>query len=375
MARQREVEVEEDDVVDQQDTTTAKDVDEAEAARKSREAARKSREAVFGKRDSDDDFDDEQEDSRVAYDEETGDRADDRGAASRRQRRNRARRERRNQDAEVIAASNERIARLEAALEHMNRSQLGLAAGGIDAQINEARSHIAQIGDVIAKAVSDGDGVKVARAMALRDEANARLMGLGAERQRLEYAARQGGQQPREQAQDQRPLVEVDPDAKRYSETFMDRHPWFDPQDPEHEDSQIVKSIDDTLVNQGYKPNTARYWKELERRVEKRGLGKDDGDVRDDYDDDYGDERPRRRERSDRNGGLPPRSRRGGSGGGNRSEAFDERRLPRLAKETLEHLGLFDKAGLDENQLKERESYIKQWRSGLKAAADRGEKV
>lgn len=353
---QREVEIEEDDLDPQIDDNANKQVVDED------DAARKSREAVFGK--DEDDFDEPQEDSRLAYDEDTGDVRDDR--PSRRQRRNRARRERRNQDAAIIEASNERIARLEAAIENMSRAQLGLHAGGVDSQIAETRGHIAQIGDVIAKAVSEGDGVKVARAMALRDEANQRLMQLSIERGRIEQVATQRPQQVEQQT----PRPTVDPDAARYSEIFMDRHPWFDPEDNSDEDSQIVKAIDDKLVNDGFKPNTARYWKELEKRVAARGLGKDRDDMEDDYgadDDGYDDRRRPARRDPDGRGGLPGRSQRGGTGA-RREAAYDERRLPPLARDTLDQLGLLDKNGLSKEQLAERENYIQTWRKGLKAA-------
>lgn len=363
--REREVDIEDDDDLDGGDQT-----DKRQNAVDEDDAARKSREAVFGKSDQEDDDFEVEEDARIAYDEDTGERSE---GPSRRQRRNRARRERRNQDASLIAAQNERIQRLEGAIAQMGQGQLALHAGGIDAQIAEAQGHLEQVDAVIAKGVADADGVRVAKAMKLRDEATFRIQQLGMERRRLEGIARQQGQ-----PQQSRPQVEVDPEAARYSDIFMDRHPWFDPRDNSHEDSQMVKAIDDTLVNEGYKPNTARYWRELERRVEARGLGKDE-DVNDSYDDDdYGDEPPRRgaaRRKAQERGGLPPRSRRGGGGEGRREATFDERRLPKLAKDTLEQLGLLDKNGLDENQLKEREGYIKQWRIGLKAAADRGERV
>jgi hypothetical protein len=161
-------------------------------------------------------------------------------------------------------------------------------------------------------------------------------------------------------------MVDVDPEAERLSNIFMDRHPWFDPKDTNDEDSQLVKAIDDTLVNQGYKPNTSRYWKELERRVEARGLGSDDEGGDDDRSEreDREDRRPAARRNS---GGLPPRSRRGGGGG--KPSGGGDRDLPALARETLDQLGLLDKKGLDKDQLAEREGYIKQWRTGLAAAA------
>jgi hypothetical protein len=366
----REVEIEDDahDARERDLKDTRRPVDEDDAARKSREA-------VFGKDDEAGDEFEREEDSRLAYDEDAGAmRDDERDGASRRQRRNRARREARRIDASIIAAQNERIQRLEGSLMDMGRAQLGLHAGGIDQQIAEAQGHLAQIDDAYAQAVLDQDKVRITRALRLRDEAAQRIVGLGLERRRVEGLAQQ---QVQSRAA---PQAEVDPKAAEYSSTFMDRHPWFDPTDNTDEDSQMVKAIDDTLVNEGYKPNTARYWRELERRVERRKLGQTDhrhddyGADNDDYDDGDYDERPSRQRRDERrgreqerSGGLPPRSQRGG-GGGSRRVAFDERKLPPLAKDTLDQLGLLDKNGLSEDQLKERQGYIDTWRKGLKAA-------
>lgn len=353
----RELEIEED-LDDKTPIGKNEPMDEADAARRSREA-------VFGKDtdDVDEDFERE-EDSRLAYDEDTGEARDDR--PSRRQRRNRARKEARRADAALIAAQNERIQRLEGAIAEMGRGQLAIHAGGIDQRIAEAQGHLAQIDDALGQAMVDQDKTRYARAMRLRDEVVSKITELGIERRRVEAVAAQAATRPMSQPQ---PQIEVDPDAARYSDIFMERHPWFDPTDTTDEDSQLVKAIDDALVNQGYKPNTARYWRELERRVEKRGLGKNRDDADDDYGDDY---RPSARERQparDGSGGLPPRSRRGGDGTARR-ETFDERRLPPLARDTLDQLGLLDKNGLSEAQLKEREGYISQWRKGLKAAAE-----
>lgn len=362
---QREVEIEDDERDEQRG-------DDRRTQMSDDEAARLSREAVFGKNDdaADDEFEQE-DDRRIAYDEDAGELRDDGERRSRRQRRNRARREARSRDADVIAAQSERIQRLEAAIGDMGRAQLGLHAGTIDARIVEAQEQIAQIDDLYAQAVLDQDKGRMTRALRLRDEARERLQGLGMERRRIEGVAHQQMQQQRQSVVAEERVTQ-DPRAEQYSETFMDRHPWFDPTNNTDEDSQMVKAIDDTLVNEGYKPNTARYWRELERRVEARGLGKDREDVGDDYTDDgdYTERRSERRERRTerRSGGLPPRSQRGGSGGGR--EAFDERRLPALARDTLDQLGLLDKDGLTEDQLKEREGYIKTWRAGLKKAEE-----
>lgn len=355
--RNREVEIEDDEdlTTKTQGVLDTTEVDD--------DLDTKDEEDVVDKKDDDVDHED---DRRMAYDEDDDDGPSERGT-SRRARRNKARRDARDQSRAVILAQEERIRRLEASIDGMGRAQLGLHAGDIDSQIAGVHGHLAQIDDAIGDAMVEQNKDKMKRAMRLRDEANQRLAILGNERQRLEVIARQGAAPQAERKADPAlGMVDVDPEAERLSNIFLDRHPWFDPKDNQDEDSQIVKSIDDTLVNQGYKPNTSRYWKELERRVEARGLGAEGEDNVDDRDDDRG--REERRPAPRRNsGGLPPRSRRGAGGG--RPGVSGDRDLPALAKDTLDQLGLLDKKGLDKDQLAERENYIKTWRQGLRDAA------
>lgn len=366
----REVEVEDDDledgapgtggantevIADDEDANEFDDGPDNAAARK--EAAAEERRAKS--RRSDDELDDEQ-DRRLAYDDIDD---EDGGTSSRRRRRNRSRREARNASQSLIAEQAARIAKLEGAMAEVGRSQIGLAAGDIDGEIARVQGYLERIDGAMGLAMREQNDVEFRRALRLRDEANARLSDLSMRRQHLAAMAQQQTQQqmqPRTQ-----PQVEVDPVAERFSDRFMDRHPWFDPTDTSHEDSQIVKAIDDTLVNEGFKPNTRRYWMELERRVEARGLGDaPEGDGMED--DDYRDQ-PRRKEKN--SGGLPPRSRRSGGSGRKSDDGYDDRRLPAMARETLDQLGLLEKKGLSADQLKERAHYIKTWRAGLKDAA------
>lgn len=392
MARQRERDVEvEDDDVDltskkagdfNADGTLVKDSDlsaedddvefddgpDNAAARKQAEddARRKGRKAA-----SDEDVEDEV-DTRVAYDDDDDEGPQERGT-SRRARRNARRRQARDESATVIAQQDQRIRQLEGAMQQLGVAQLNLHAGDIDGQIAGLQQQLATIDRAFATAITEGDKVTLTRAMGLRDEARDRLQSLGIERQRLEALARQG-QQPLQQPGPQRPRgqVDVDPIAERFSNKFMDRHPWFDPLDNQDEDSQLVKAIDDTLVNEGYKPNTKRYWVELEQRVRSRGLGQNDmGEQDDGYSNrDDQDERYARTQRR-KSGGLPPRSARGG-GGHRPGEGGGDRDLPALAKDSLEQMGLLDKNGLSKEQLAERQNYITVWRKGLKEARAQG---
>lgn len=391
MARQRDrdVEVEDDDVdttpkkagdfnadgtlVKDNDLITDDDADDAFDEGPDNATTRKQAEADArrkGRKASDEDVEDEVE-ARVAYDDDDDDDGPQERGTSRRARRNARRRQARDESATVIAQQDQRIRQLEGAMQQLGVAQLNLHAGDIDGQIAGLQQQLNTIDRAFATAIAEGDKVTIARAMGLRDEARDRLQTLGIERQRLEALARQGSQplqQPQQQGQRPRGQVDVDPVAERFSNKFMDRHPWFDPLDNQDEDSQLVKAIDDTLVNEGYKPNTKRYWVELEQRVRSRGLG-EGGEQVGAYDRDSEDEPSRAVRR--RSGGLPPRSARGG-GGHRPGEGGGDRDLPPLAKDSLEQMGLLDKNGLSKEQLAERQNYITVWRKGLKEARAQG---
>ena len=369
-ARERDIEEDrEDDVVDVVDPNktdsmlAGDDDDEADdgpdnaIARK--QAAEEERRAKARATTEDDADLDADEDARLAYDDE-GSGGEERGG--RRARRNRAKRLRDEQNQRQIEALTNTVAQQQAALDRISRGQLGLAAGDIDGQIQTLQGHLEQIDTAIEAAISAGDGAKHRQAMRLRDEARDRIQQLGAERYRLAAIAQQS--QPAA-AQPARPTATApDPAAVRHSETFLRRHSWFDPDDPTHEDSQIVKAIDDALANEGYKPSTPLYWRELERRVAARGLGKSgDDDVEDDREDEV-EERPLRRRTG---GGIPPRAR--GSAGGERPRSRNTLTLDPLMKEALDAEGLLEVKGLTDDQLKLRRKYVKTWSEGLKAAA------
>lgn len=306
----------------------------------------------------------DEDDERLAYDD--GD--DDDGTTAqlgRRARRNRAKRLREQQAQQQIAALVGETQTLRQQLVQMSRGQLSLAAGDIDGQIAQLQGHIQTIDDAHARAVTAGEGAEATKALRLARDAEARLQNLLYERRRLEAAAQQRTD-PR-QTQQQRPQAQTAPNpvAVRLSEKFMARHPWFDPEDPSDEESQIVKAIDDALANEGSNPGTKQHWQELERRVKARGLGAG-GDMRDDDDDDTTDETSSRRPAQRRSGGMPPRAGRGsgGRGPGGRGDFT----LTPMMRDALDAEGILETKGLTEDQLKYRKKLTTAWREGTQKA-------
>jgi len=363
----REVEVEEDreDLEDKElkgkdkllddtedDEPEDEGLDNEEARREQAEEARRKKAA---------EPDEDEEDLRLAYSEED---EDSRGG-SRRQRRNRARREALQQKDRVIEALAGEIQNLKGAFDQMSRGQLNLAAVVFKDKLRTENDNLRRIDVALADAVKNNDGDTYARAIRLRDEARDRIADIEAARYRLaqQVDPQRPQQQQRETPQSQQRQA-PDPRAVRYSEKFMDRNPWFDPNGTD-EDSQVLKAIDNALAAEGLKPHTGKYWAELERRAKARGLGQDHEEYGNDMDDEDDGEQRQERRPAKRNGGLPPRA--GRSGGGRQpGTGFT---LTPMMRDTLDQLGLLEEKGLNEDQVKTRRKYVKQWREGLKAAA------
>lgn len=308
----------------------------------------------------------EDQDARLAYDLEAEDSDGPQERDSRRRRRNRARKAAQQQSATEIAALNQRVAQLSGMVDQMSRGQVGLAAGDLDSRIGATQQQLDAIDAALAKAVKEGDDVTYARGMQLRDEAKDRLQQFAYARQRLVAEA---GQQQREQPN---PALQrqngqqraPDPVAVKYSERFLERHPWFDPTDATDEDSLMVRAIDEALGNEGWRANTKMYWVEFERRVKARGIGPQNDDGDDDMNDDQ-DEQPQRRAPRRVEGGQPPRA--GRTGG--RPAGKTSFRLDQNMQDALDAEGLLDEKNLTDDQKKYRRRLVSTWKDGFDKVA------
>lgn len=305
---------------------------------------------------------DDEDDERLAHvDGEEDDHEPER--LSRRRRRNRARRQRMEEADQTITALVTEIQNLKGQMTRVSGAQIGLAAQDIDAQLVKLQGDLETIRAAQARAVKDSDDELFQRSKRLEEAAQARAQELLGERQRLAYFARQQEAAAIAASQPQPPSA--DPVATKFARKFMAENPWFDPNDASDEDSNIAKAIDTALVNEGYAPNTQRFWREFERRCAARGLGQ--GDDEDDMSEDDDNYAPPRRERRDN--GLPPRGRSSGSGAP-RASAGGFRLTP-LMRDALEAEGLTDEKNLTKEQRSYRERLIKTWKTNLAAAERR----
>lgn len=107
----------------------------------------------------------------------------------------------------------------------------------------------------MAEATSASDGEAFAKAQDMWYETRREVENLKA----MKEAAVKSTQAP---ATDNREL-------QRQATKWMERNPWYDPQGDD-EDSEIAKVIDQKLVKEGWNPNQAEYWEELDKRLQKR---------------------------------------------------------------------------------------------------------
>ena len=215
-----------------------------------------------------DDSDDDDDDG----DERLGDSEDDsddeivsRNRIKRQKRREVRQRAKEHADRELslLREQNETLLRRVSVIEG---NTLASNVSAIDQRIAQAQADVKQAENIIARAVEAGNGVDVATAMRLRDEA--------------QYEAQQLWQQKQqvEQVRQQHANPGPDPRVVNYAKEWMSANPWYDPSGRD-EDSAITKVIDNQLAAEGYNPKDADYWHELTRRVASR-IGDDGAESR-----------------------------------------------------------------------------------------------
>jgi len=157
---------------------------------------------------------------------------------------------------------------LERSVSEIKQRQHQADVGTVEQRMREAANEVDMAEKVIAKAVAAGNGDDVAQAMRYRDQAIAKVNQL----HNLKQQAVRNAPQPKQNQLDDRTL--------RYAQEFVKENSWYDPQG-RNEDSSIVLAIDQTLVRDGYQPNTEEYWSELRKRAARRlpEHFKDTGDV------------------------------------------------------------------------------------------------
>ena len=113
-------------------------------------------------------------------------------------------------------------------------------------------------------AIANGaTGQALVEALAHRDAAREEAGKVLTERQTLAQSIQR--QAPQTQAQPQQTRA-ISPEMKRHAETFMATVPFLN-DDPDSEDSDVVKKLDAELTREGWNPTLPAYWEELSSRV------------------------------------------------------------------------------------------------------------
>lgn len=132
-------------------------------------------------------------------------------------------------------------------------SQFNLTA--VDQKLNEALNEAQLAERIMAKAIEQGQGEDVTKALQIRDQA--------LERARQLKAAKEQAEKPVQ------PKQGKDPRVAAYAQEWVKANSWYDPSGKD-EDSAIVKVIDQRLAAEGFNPASEDYWIELDNRVARR---------------------------------------------------------------------------------------------------------
>lgn len=190
---------------------------------------------------------------------------------------------------------NEKLERRLGAVEQGQRKQgTRVTLAQIDGAISQLQGKIAEADEVIAAAVTAGDGSEVAEANRIRDEIRDKMADLRS--MRRDHVAREkagsegeeGGEEDDRPARTgAKPQNEIREVVRRNAQTFKSRHDWFD---GKSSDSLIVMGLDAAIRAEGGNPASADFWQKLEERMKEavphRFEDSDDDDDDDDLDDD-----------------------------------------------------------------------------------------
>ena len=133
-------------------------------------------------------------------------------------------------------------------------SQFNISA--VDQKLNEALNEAQLAERIMAKAIEQGQGEDVTKALQIRDQALDRARQLRAAKEQAEKPVAQ-------------PKQGKDPRVAAYAQEWVKSNDWYDPSGKD-EDSAIVKVIDQRLAAEGFNPASEDYWIELDNRVARR---------------------------------------------------------------------------------------------------------
>ena len=151
-----------------------------------------------------------------------------------------------------LRAENEEFKRR---LANVERQTNQFSVSAVDQKLSEAVNEAQMAERIMAKAIEQGQGEDVTRALQIRDAAIERARQLKTAKEQAEKAPEQ--------------TKRKDPRVEAYAKAWVEENNWYDPKGRD-EDSAIVKVIDQRLSQEGLNPATEEYWVELDKRISRR---------------------------------------------------------------------------------------------------------
>jgi hypothetical protein len=142
-----------------------------------------------------------------------------------------------------------RMAELERKSQYSEMSQL-------DKQIEDENLRLEYAKMKISEAAAAGDGEAMVQAQEMMYDSKEKLSSLSGVKNNFT-------RQPQTPKQEQ-----IDPRMQMQASKWIERNTWYKPNLTDT-DSRIAKSVDEELVKEGWNPNEADYWDELDSRLQK----------------------------------------------------------------------------------------------------------
>lgn len=192
-----------------------------------------------------------QEDERLSdsrNEDEDGRRDAKRSERQRRKQNQRFARDKTREEMQWLVQQNQS---LQQRLENIENQTLNFQRGSLDQNYQQALHGVTEAESQLAKAIEIGDGARVPELLRQRDRAMAEAAHINRVKESVSTA-----------------VPKNDSVVNMKARQWAAENPWFNASgnDP---DSAIAKTVDASLVAEGFDPTTDRYWDELDRRVSK----------------------------------------------------------------------------------------------------------
>lgn len=160
------------------------------------------------------------------------------------------------------------LATLKSTLAQLQQSGTRRDVVMIDERLADAKSRFEEAEELMATAISKGEGDAHVRLLRIRDAAAREHDELLSAKQQL-APKKEAVYQVQPQVSQQEKLHVISENTKK----FQERHAWYG---KDASASEVVKELDASVYAAGYDPATAAYWQELERRIKE---AQEDGDI------------------------------------------------------------------------------------------------